>query len=133
MIAFDTNYLVRHLVQDDKEQCQTVAETLEEARSSGVPVLLTDVVLCEMAWVLSRAYQASRKDLQVALESLLQEPLFTFENPAKIKAALEWFRKGKADFPDYLILWTTRHMGAEVKTFDKVFGAEIEIPMKAGK
>ena len=46
MIAFDTNYLVRYLVQDDPVQCQEVDEVVEAARKEAQGILLPDIVLC---------------------------------------------------------------------------------------
>lgn len=124
MIAFDTNYLVRHLVQDDPEQCRVVAQALKEARDESRAVLLTDLVLCETVWVLRRSYGATREDVLTALQSLLDEPLFQFVNADRLHSSVASYAEGSADFADYLILWEARKAGAELRTFDKVLGAE---------
>lgn len=125
MIAFDTNYVVRHLVQDDPRQCSEVAAVLGAEAGEGRNVLLYDIVLCETLWVLASAYQAKHEDLLAALKALQDEPVFVFENPERVSAALQRFEKGKADFSDYLILEIGREKGNELRTFDKTLRKEL--------
>ncbi|MEX2382029.1 MAG: type II toxin-antitoxin system VapC family toxin [Opitutales bacterium] len=119
MIAFDTNFLVRHLIQDDPKQCAIVAATIESEADEGRGIMLYDVVLCETLWVLDSAYQANRDDLLVALKALQDEPVFVFENPERVAVASKRFETGRADFSDYLILEIGNEKGNELKTFDK--------------
>ena len=73
MIAIDTNLLIRHLTQDDPVQSAKVANLLAGAASNGELVLLTDIVLCETAWVLTRFYEVKRADLLTALGRVLAD------------------------------------------------------------
>ena len=75
--------------------------------------------------MLTRSYQARRKDLVRALKSVAEEALFLFEKPEKVKVAIQEFAEGKADFSDYLLLLTCREFGAELKTFDRTLAKEI--------
>ena len=104
MIAFDTNYIVRLLIQDDPDQCAEVSATMRLELENGRNIILYDVVLCETLWVLGSAYQASREELLTALKVLRNEPVFAFENPERVETAVKRFEGGKADFADYLIL-----------------------------
>ena len=52
-IAVDTNVLVRYLTWDDEGQAIEAARAIEEADAIVVPT----IVLCELVWVLKRAYQ----------------------------------------------------------------------------
>ncbi len=125
MLAFDTNYLVRHLVQDDPRQCRVVAETMAAELEAGRTILLLDVVLCEVSWVLESCYGASRKDILKAFSALLEEPVFSFEDDARIQSALSSFEKGKADFSDYLIAGQCAATGCRLLTFDKRLSKEL--------
>jgi predicted nucleic-acid-binding protein len=121
MIAFDTNYLVRHIVQDDPLQCATVAAVLAREAEHGRSVRILDLVLIETAWVLRHVYGMDRQAWTVILESLLDDAAFSFEDPMLVRAALTGFREGKADFADYLILSQATAAGCELLTFDKKF------------
>lgn len=125
MIAFDTNYVVRLLVQDDPAQSAEVSVTMRTEAESGRNIILYDVVLCETLWVLGSAYDASRMDMLTALKVLKDEPVFVFESPERVEAAFNRFEGGKADFADYLILEIGKQNGYELRTFDKKLKREM--------
>lgn len=52
-IGVDTNVLVRYLTWDDETQASAAARVFEEATQIVIP----SVVLCELIWVLRRAYR----------------------------------------------------------------------------
>jgi predicted nucleic-acid-binding protein len=125
MIAFDTNHLVRYLVQDDPDQCAIVEKLVRDAIKTNHPIYLCNIVLCETVWVLESVYEASHSDLCAALKALCDEPVFEFDNPERIQKALKLYEKGKADFSDYMILQACRERKARLKTFDKKLLADI--------
>jgi predicted nucleic-acid-binding protein len=102
MIAFDTNLLVRHLTQDDPAQAAKVARLLADAADRAELVLLTEIVLCETAWVLTRFYGVKRADLLKAFERVLADVQFAFQHRSEVDAALHASRAGKGHFADYL-------------------------------
>jgi predicted nucleic-acid-binding protein len=118
-LAFDTNHLVRYLVQDDEAQCAIVAAIIEKESRKNDPILLLDLVLLETNWVLESAYGVSRDGWAEIFENLLNEPIFSFEDTNRLRLVLQRFRKGKADFGDYMILTKAKNEGCELKTFDK--------------
>jgi predicted nucleic-acid-binding protein len=52
-IAVDTNVLVRYLTWDDEAQAEKAAEIIEGDET----IAISTIVLCELAWVLKRAYR----------------------------------------------------------------------------
>ena len=125
MIAFDANYVVRYLVQDDPQQCRKVEEVLCAESKRGRPIMLYDIVLCETLWVLESAYGATRTDLVAALNVLSEESAFRFEHPVRVRTAAQRFERGKADFSDYLIWEIGKERQEELRTFDKKLAAEL--------
>ena len=125
MVAFDTNYLVRHLVQDDSKQSKVVAKIVEEEISQGRAILILDLVLCETIWVLKSAYTANRNDIVSVHDGLLQEPCFEFEDQKIIKSAVLRFKKGKADFSDYILAEKCISKNRSLLTFDKALQREL--------
>ncbi len=124
MVAFDTNYLVRHIVQDDARQCRTVANTLRAEIAEGRPVLLLDLVLMETFWVLGKCYGFDREAWCGVLEELLSDAAFTFESPKRLRKVLQRLRIGKTDFPDDLIHAASLESGHSLATFDRRLGNE---------
>jgi predicted nucleic-acid-binding protein len=115
MIAFDTNYLLRHILQDDARQCASVQSILD----AQAEVLIMNLVIMETFWVLQKVYRLNREGCCHVLESLLSDRAFKFENSGLLRRAMELYRAGKADFNDYFILAQAEFLGADLKTFDK--------------
>lgn len=103
MIAFDTNLLLRLLLDDSAHQARQAEEILRRTAASGEQVLLPDIVLCELEWVLESVYGFPRTDIAQTLERLLAADEFTFLDRSAVGAALQRYTGGKADFSDYLI------------------------------
>lgn len=119
MIGLDTNILVRFLVQDDPEQSARARALIEKAIDSETPCFVSDIVLCEMVWVLERSYKTRRFDIGRILGHLLRARHLTFTSLERLFAALESYHAGNGDFADYLIQEHSRAEGCEaIATFD---------------
>jgi len=80
MIAFDTNLLVRLVVNDNEKQAE-IAEHLLETNQVFIPY----TVLLETEWVLRSIYKKTRHEIS---------NLF-IENSIEIKNAIEWYDLGE--------------------------------------
>ena len=119
MRGLDTNVLVRYLVQDDARQGKKAAAFIESADRSGEALLIGNIVLCELAWVLSAAYGYSRTEIADVMAKVLQASSFRFESKDTVWAALDEFRSSGADFADCLIGRTHGALGCDgTATFD---------------
>jgi predicted nucleic-acid-binding protein len=113
MIAFDTNLLVRFLVDDNKSQAD-LAEALLQANT----VFISRTVLLETEWVLRSRYHQQRNQLEILIDQLLNSENVLLEDSEQIARALEWYRHG-ADFADALHLAACGN--AIMHTFDQGF------------
>ena len=77
MIAFDTNAIVRMLVEDDIRQAETVKAIVTQVESAGDQILILPEVLIETVWVLESVYQCTRAEISGFLEALIHTPAFT--------------------------------------------------------
>jgi predicted nucleic-acid-binding protein len=125
MLAFDTNYLLRYLLNDDEDQSRRVSRVIEEQKTQETPIHLLDLVLMETSWVLQSVYGLDRKELSLVLEDLLHDPIFSFDDSSRLWKALEMYQNGKADFDDYLILAQSASLGLQLQTFDEKLQREI--------
>ena len=125
MIAFDTNHLVRHIVQDDPKQCATVAQLIERESVENRSIRILDLVLLETSWVLESVYGFNRKAWVHVLGELLEDAAFSFDDPVRLKRCLGQFTSGKADFADYLILSAANSQDLQLKTFDRQLQKEM--------
>ena len=100
MIGLDTNVLVRYLTKDDEAQWKLAVEIINNAESC----FISNIVLCEMVWVLKgKPYKYPQSEILKIIELLLQSSKLEFVNRTVIYQALKLNKLGKADFADYLI------------------------------
>ncbi|MCR9196812.1 MAG: hypothetical protein NXH88_18900, partial [Hyphomonas sp.] len=69
----------------------------------GGPFRISLIVLVELVWVLQSQFRNSRSEIASIIETLLQIPDVDVAGRDAVKAALDDFRDGGADFADYLI------------------------------
>ena len=120
MIALDTNVLVRFLVEDDKAQAAAAAALVDRAVEDDDPLFVSDVVLCEVVWVLEYSYKVARADVAGALGRLLHARHLSFAAPDLLASALAAFATGQGDFADYVIREHAFAAGCSaVATFDR--------------
>ena len=120
MIALDTNVLLRFLVDDNGEQTARARDLLRRAQDQGVPCFVSDVVLCEVVWVLQRRFRVSRAELVAVLKQLVRASNLVFAARDQVVAALMSFAAGPGGFTDYFIRAQAHAAGCEaVATFDR--------------
>lgn len=119
MIAFDTNVIVRYIMQDDPGQA-AIATQLIESLSDDQPGFITLVSVLELVWVLGSCYELTRVEIARALEVLLSSKQLVLDRSAEIVRALRIYAAGTPDFADCLIERIANSVGCErVCTFDK--------------
>lgn len=120
MIALDTNVLVRFLVEDDEEQSAAAAALIEETLSRGEGLFVSDIVLCETAWVLTASYRVKKPAVVAILRELLRAKQLSFASSDFLSRAVGAFASGRGDFADYLIREHARAADCDyVVTFDR--------------
>lgn len=113
MIGIDTNILVRYITRDHEEQFNLAKEVLEARCSVVEPGFVDVIVLCELTWVLSRAYGAGREQVAGVVEQLLVTSRLEVQHRDACSAALSIFRNSDTEFADCLIGRLNRDAGCE--------------------
>lgn len=106
-ITPDTNVLARLIMGDDETQQRKAIETLEAAGLVAVGVH----ALCELAWVLGRAYGIDRADISDAIRRILDMRNVVANRPV-IEAGLGMLDAG-GDFADGVIAFDGQWLGGE--------------------
>jgi len=120
MIGIDTNVLVRYLVQDDPEQSAQSTVLIEQQCSLSSPGFLSDIVLCELVWVLTGAYKYDKDLVIEVMEQILVTAELSVKNENVVRKAINDYKSGNADFSDYLIVNNNKQSGCvKTYTFDK--------------
>ena len=120
MIAFDTNVLLRLLLDDEETQSRQVEAIVRQVVAAGDRILLPDIVLCELFWVLRSVYQLPKADVVRTFQRLLAAEEFAFMNRPAVSQSLESYANGTAGFSDYLIGQSATVAGATMTyAFDR--------------
>ena len=119
MIGLDPNVLVRYLVQDDPAQAEIANSIMESEISLDNKGFVSCVMLCEVVWVLKRAYKQPKARLLEVIRLMFETDSIEIERRAEVWRAYRAFAQGDADFSDYLIGEVAHSHGVEkVYTFD---------------
>jgi predicted nucleic-acid-binding protein len=125
MIGLDTNVLVRYLVADDAAQYRTAARLIESGALEGF--FISDIVICELVWVLRDAYEASRQDIVGVLSEIFETPTFSFSDRDRLYRSLAKYVSQRGDFADYLIGLHATDAGCDTTlTFDKALKTDVD-------
>jgi predicted nucleic-acid-binding protein len=116
MIGLDTNVLIRYIVRDDPRQTKAATRLIEMRCTPDDPGLVASIVMCEIVWVLDRAYGYDRATISAVLRRLLTVEELRVQESDLAWSALNLYEDGKADFADYLIGLTNQIQDA-VTTF----------------
>ena len=128
MIAFDTNVLLRVLVDDDPSQAIAARALVERCLDNDEACFLSDVVIAETVWVLEEVYALQRREISATLRRAASARPFVFESRSRVLAALDRFDAGMADFSDYLLLRRGLDEGARaLYSFDRKLQREPEV------
>ncbi|HVS30882.1 MAG TPA: type II toxin-antitoxin system VapC family toxin [Thermoanaerobaculia bacterium] len=122
MIALDTNVLVRYLVEDDVRQSAAAVRFIERA---GAPLFVTQIVMCELVWVLSFAYDVPRREIVSLLHQLRRAANLVIESADQVQRAIDSYGVQRGDFADYLIAERAQASGCTaIATFDRALLAD---------
>ncbi|OGQ83796.1 MAG: hypothetical protein A2289_24275 [Deltaproteobacteria bacterium RIFOXYA12_FULL_58_15] len=120
MIAVDTNILVRFLVNDDHKQARRAKALVDRLDDAEARAFVSDIVLCEIVWVLGSCYGFDRVQIALALKKLVGARQLRFDANDQILRAISAYESSKGDFADYLIREHATAAGCDsIVTFDK--------------
>lgn len=120
MIGLDTNVLIRYIVQDDELQARLAGDLIENQCSTENPAFINEITLCEIVWVLKRAYRYDKVVILTILKQLLSISEICISSHTAAWAAYSDYETGNADFSDYFIARINKKAGCPFTfTFDK--------------
>lgn len=119
MIGLDTNVLVRYFAQDDEAQSRAAVRVVD-ALTDEAPGFVSLVVLCELFWVLGRAYRLPENEILAIVEGMLSARELRVQEPDLVHRAVRSSRGTAAGFVDALIVELANAAGcSESVTFDR--------------
>ena len=113
MIVFDSNAILRYILQDNEEMASLVEKQIQETECF-IPM----EVMAEMVYVLSKVYKIPRESVELALAGVLELENISTTNCEVVLVGLKSFANTKLDFVDCLMSGYQTE-GHEIYTFDK--------------
>jgi predicted nucleic-acid-binding protein len=114
MVLFDTNAILRYLLQDNEE----MAKAVKQALAAG-ECCITMEVMAEMVYVLSKVYKIERRLILNAIEGLIETGEISLAEPEVVLHAGKTYASTNLDFIDCLLAGYAKIKGHKIFTFDK--------------
>ncbi len=120
MIFVDTNYFLRFLLKDNKNQHQE-AKTLFLKGAEGKTKLFTSmIVIFEIYWVLNSFYRKKKQKIIEILEKVFGLEFIEIENRIILQEAIKIYQKTNLDLEDgYNLALAKKKKIKDFKTFDE--------------
>jgi predicted nucleic-acid-binding protein len=106
-ITADTNILVRAITGDDPVQSPIAQRVLAQAELVAIP----DAALCEVCWVLAKAYRFGHADIARVIETLSNADTVAIDRH-RVEAGLAMLKAG-GDFADGVIADAGQWLGGD--------------------
>lgn len=115
----DTDVVLRYLLGDDQEQFARAETFFERVRNGGERVFLSEGVLVECLYVLTKHYHVARDEAAQALAGLLLYKGVVNTDREILANGLKTFAAEGLDPVDCFLLARARHGGLRIFSFDK--------------
>jgi len=125
----DTNVFVRFLTADSARQSPLARRALERAARGDITIAVTDVVIAELAYVLTKVYGLTVALASERLLALLWLPGVECSQPSVVEDALGLWAEGRVDFVDAYLAALCRGIDETAvlsfdRDFDRIEGVE---------
>lgn len=116
----DTNVLVRFLTGEPPDQSRAALRALERAAEGRFTLVLPDLIVAELAYVLTTGSGLDAREAADHLRRVLDLPGIVTMDEAVLRDALSVWAEGRLDFADaYLAALARRFEDAGVLSFDR--------------
>ncbi len=99
----DTNIFLRVLIKEDETQYARCYSVLKAIKENKIKARTSTVVLTEIVWTLNSYYKFPKKDITIAVRSILHLRGLDIKDYYNYPKALEWYEKYSIKFIDALI------------------------------
>ena len=114
MVMFDTNYVLRLILDDNKEMADTAEKAIRNDK-----VYVRDEVIAEAVHVLAKVYGQERQVIAKAVTAFINLKNITLDSKAVTVKGLQYYAETKLDYVDCLLAAFHSEKGETVLSFDK--------------
>lgn len=119
MIFIDTNFFLRFLLKDIKNQYLKAKEIFKKGARGEDSLITSVIVIFEVFWVLNSTYKFDRAKLSQAIGAILDMTFIQLEERSILQQALRLYRGTNLSLGDCYNIEFAKNMGVKAfKTFD---------------
>ena len=119
IILVDTNTILRYLLKDVPDHYEKAEALFKKVRTGEQKIEITEGVLAEAVYVLSKYYLVPKQETVETLSTLLLYKGVAGRSRVEYIQALRLFGETKLDFVDCLLAARAKARKADLFTFDK--------------
>jgi predicted nucleic acid-binding protein len=118
----DTNILLRHFLQDVPDQSARATELIRRVEAGDVQVHISDIVIFEVVFTLTRSYRHPKAAVRDAVLALLDLPGFILPGKRRFHRVFDLYVDLNISFADaYHVVLMEQQKLEEVVSFDRDF------------
>jgi predicted nucleic-acid-binding protein len=121
----DTNFILRYLLRDNEAHFSEAAVYFENVRIGKESALISEAVLVECLYVLTKHYQVPRIEASASLGGILLYKGVVNRDRDVLTKALSLFAESRLDPVDCILVQRHALEGHAVRTFDKALASRI--------
>lgn len=118
-LVFDTNVILRFLLNDIPSQRRKVESLIKEARGKKLLIIIPEVVVFESFFTLKTYYGYEKDILLSIVESLVSAEYFKIESNSVFMEAVKIYRVTSLEFVDCFLIAKSQLLESDLFTFDK--------------
>jgi predicted nucleic-acid-binding protein len=115
----DTNFILRYLLRDNEEHFAETSDFFEKVRVGKESALISESVLVECLYVLTKHYKVPRVEAAKSLAGILIYKGIVNSDSDLLSKALTLFAESTLDPVDCILLQRSAIEGHALRTFDK--------------
>lgn len=131
MVFVDTNYFLRFLLKDIKEQAGNATELFKKGALRKIQLFTSTIVFFEVYWVLSSSYAKEKSQVMPLLLDVLSMDFIRFENGNLLAETLHIFEKSTLSLVDsFNLVYAQANNASSFATFDQKLRKEFTLRQK---
>lgn len=119
-IFLETSFFIRYFTGDDKKKAEDCSRLLTHVESGKFRPYISNIIIFEILFVLTRIYQFTKKEVLEAIQKILTLRNLTLIEKTNTEEAINLFGKLNIKYPDCLIAGQIPK-GAKIVTYDADF------------
>ena len=117
----DTNFYLRLLLQDIKDQATETENLLKKARDKKILIIFLPEVILEMTFVLESFYKVSKDQISRHIKTLVKTDYLDIKNRNIWMESFEIYEKNNISIFDIYLFLQAQKNGSEVLSYDTDF------------